>query len=69
MYGLMESARGFSLDGPDEDIVTPKLRAIPDRNSSKQNTTRKRYTDLGDSEGLNKRKLYNETKSQEEIGT
>jgi hypothetical protein len=36
MYGLMVSAREFSSDGPDEDIVTPKLRAIPDRNSSKQ---------------------------------
>jgi hypothetical protein len=41
MYGMMESARGFSLDGPDEDIVTPKPRAIPDRNSSKQNMMRK----------------------------
>jgi hypothetical protein len=68
MYGLMESARGFSSDGPDEDIVTPKLRAIPDRNSSKQNTTRKRYTDIGDSGGLNRRKLYIEMKSQEETG-
>jgi hypothetical protein len=36
MYEFMESAREFSSDGPDEDIVTPKLRAIPDRNSSKQ---------------------------------
>jgi hypothetical protein len=64
----MESARGFSSDGPDEDIVTPKLRAIPDRNSSKQNMMRKRYTDLGDSGGLYKRKLYIETKPQEETG-
>jgi hypothetical protein len=63
---MMESARGFSLDEPDEDIITPKPRAIPDKNSSKQNTTRKRYTDLGDSGGLNRRKLYIETKSQEE---
>jgi hypothetical protein len=69
MYGLIESARGFSSDGPDEDIVTSKPRAIPDRNSSKQNTMRKRYTDLGDSGGLNKRKLYIETKLQEETGT
>jgi hypothetical protein len=45
------------------------LRSIPGRNSSKQNTTRKRYTDLGDSGGLNRRKLYIETKSQEETGT
>jgi hypothetical protein len=65
----MESARGFSSDGPDEGIPTPKLRTIPDRNSSKQNTTRKRYTDLGDSGGLNRQKLYIETKSQEETGT
>jgi hypothetical protein len=69
MYGLMESARGFSSDRSDEDIVTPKMRTVPDKNSSKQNTTRKRYTDLGDSGGLNKRKLYIETKPQEETGT
>jgi hypothetical protein len=37
----MESTRGFSLDGPDKDIVTPKLRAIPDRNSSKQKDNEK----------------------------
>jgi hypothetical protein len=36
MYGLMISAREFSSDGLDKDIATPKLRAIPDRNSSKQ---------------------------------
>jgi hypothetical protein len=36
MYELMVSARGFSSDGPDKDIVTSKLRAIPDRNNSKQ---------------------------------
>jgi hypothetical protein len=48
------TARGFSSDGLDEDIVTPKLRAIPDKNNSKQNMTGKRYTDLGDSEGLNR---------------
>jgi hypothetical protein len=41
MYGLMISAREFSSDGPDEDIVTPKLRAIPDRNSSKQKHDKK----------------------------
>jgi hypothetical protein len=65
----MESARRFSSNGPDEGIATPKLRTIPDRNSSKQNMTRKRYADLGDSGGLNRRKLYIETKSQEETGT
>jgi hypothetical protein len=32
----MESARGFSSDGPDEEIATSKLRIIPDRNSSKR---------------------------------
>jgi hypothetical protein len=31
-----------------------------------KNTTRKRYTDLGDSGGLYRRKLYIEAKSQEE---
>jgi hypothetical protein len=50
-------------------MTPPSLRSTPDRNSSKQNTTRKRYTDLGDSGGLNRRKLYIETKSQEENGT
>jgi hypothetical protein len=44
------------------------LKLTPDRNSSKPNTTRKRYTDLGDSGGLNKQKLYIETKPQEETG-
>jgi hypothetical protein len=29
MYGLMMSAREFSSDEPDEDIVTLKLRTIP----------------------------------------
>jgi hypothetical protein len=66
MYGLMVSAREFSSDGPDEDTATPKLRAIPGRNSSKQNMTGKRYTDLRDSGGLYRRKLYIEMKSQEE---
>jgi hypothetical protein len=37
----MISAREFSSDGPDEDIVTPKLRAVPDRNSSKQKHDKK----------------------------
>jgi hypothetical protein len=47
-------------------MAPPSLRSTPDRNSSKQNTTRKRYTDLGDSGGLNRRKLYIKMKSQEE---
>jgi hypothetical protein len=34
-----------------------------------KNTTRKRYTDPGDSGGLYRQKLYIETKSQEETGT
>jgi hypothetical protein len=49
-------------------MAPPNLRSTPDRNSSKQNSSRKRYTDLGDSGGLNRRKLYIETKSQEETG-
>jgi hypothetical protein len=36
MYGLMISAREFSLDELDEDMVTLKLRTTPDRNSSKR---------------------------------
>jgi hypothetical protein len=34
-----------------EAMVLLILRSTPDRNSSKQNTTRKRYTDLGYSGG------------------
>jgi hypothetical protein len=49
-------------------MTPPNLRSTPDRNSSKQNTTRKRYTDLGDSGGLNRQKLYIKMKSQEETG-
>jgi hypothetical protein len=30
------SAREFSLDEPDEDMATLKLRQSPDRNNSKQ---------------------------------
>jgi hypothetical protein len=47
-------------------MAPPNLRSTPDRNSSKQNATRNRYTDLWDSGGLNKQKLYIETNSQEE---
>jgi hypothetical protein len=36
MYGLMMSAREFSLDEPDEGMVTLELRQSPDRNRSKQ---------------------------------
>jgi hypothetical protein len=50
-------------------MAPPSLRSTPDRNGSKQNTTRKRYTDLGDSGGLNRQKLYIETKPQEETET
>jgi hypothetical protein len=46
-----------------------KAENNPLTKNSKQNTMRKRYTDLGDSGGLYRRKLYIETKSQEEIGT
>jgi hypothetical protein len=53
----------------EEAMVLLILRSTPDRNSSKQNMTRKRYTDLGDSGGLYRQKLYIKTKSQEETGT
>jgi hypothetical protein len=36
MYGLMMSAREFSSDESDEDMVALKLRTTPDRNRSKQ---------------------------------
>jgi hypothetical protein len=57
------------LSSLEEAMAPPSLRSTPDRNSSKQNTTRKWYTDIGDSGGLNRRKLYIKTKSQEETGT
>jgi hypothetical protein len=41
MYGLMMSAREFSLDEPEEDMMGLKLKTTPDRNISKQNMTRK----------------------------
>jgi hypothetical protein len=69
MYGLMMSGREFSSDEPDEDMVALKLRTTPDRNRSKQNTTRTRYTDLRQSGGLYRRKLNIVTKAQEETGT
>jgi hypothetical protein len=50
-------------------MVPSKLGSTPDKNSSKQNTMRKRYIDLGYSGGLYRRKLYIEGKSQEETGT
>jgi hypothetical protein len=69
MYGLMMSARKFSSDEPDEDMAAPKLRTTPDKNRSNKNTTRTRYTDLGQSRGLYRQKLIIEMKSQEETGT
>jgi hypothetical protein len=36
MYRLMMSAREFSLDEPEEDMVALKLRTVSDRNRSKQ---------------------------------
>jgi hypothetical protein len=36
MYRLMMSAREFSSDEPDEDMVALKLGTTPDRNRSKQ---------------------------------
>jgi hypothetical protein len=36
MYGLIISAREFSSDEPEEDMVVPKLRTAPDRNRLKQ---------------------------------
>jgi hypothetical protein len=36
MYGLMMSAREFSLSLLAESMMLPKLRSTPDRNSSKQ---------------------------------
>jgi hypothetical protein len=51
-----------------EAMVPSKPGSTSDRNSSKQNTMRKRYTDLGYSGGLYRQKLYIEGKSQEESG-
>jgi hypothetical protein len=69
MYGLMMSAREFSSDEPDEDMVTLKLRQILTEKDRNKNATRTRYTDLGQSGGLYRRKLNIKTKSQEETGT
>jgi hypothetical protein len=66
MYGLMMSAREFSLDEPDEDMVTLKLRQLLTETDRNKNTMRTRYTDLGQSKGLYRQKLNIEMKSQEE---
>jgi hypothetical protein len=39
------------LSSLEEAMAPPSLRSTPDRNSSKQNTMRKWYTDLEDSGG------------------
>jgi hypothetical protein len=69
MYGLMMSAREFSSDEPDEDMVTLKLRQLLTEIDRNKNTRRTRYTNLGQSEGLYRQKLNIETNSQEETGT
>jgi hypothetical protein len=69
MYRLMTSAREFSSDEPDKDMVALRWRTAPDRNRSKQNTTRKQYTDLRQSGGLYRQKFNNKAKEQEETGT
>jgi hypothetical protein len=69
MYGLMMSAREFSSDEPDEDMVTLKLRQLLTKTERNKNMTRTRYTNLGQSEGLYRQKLNIETKSLEETGT
>jgi hypothetical protein len=68
MYGLMISAKEFSSDGPVKDIVTPKLRTIPDINNSKQKHNKKTIYRPRVLRGLCRRKLYIEGKSQEETG-
>ena len=45
-----------------EIMVLLNFEKIPGRNSSKQNTTRKRYTDLGGSGGLYNKKFHNKRK-------
>jgi hypothetical protein len=51
MYGLMMSAREFSSDELEEDMVALNLRTAPDRNRSKQKHNEKRYTNIGQSGG------------------
>jgi hypothetical protein len=69
MYGLMMSAREFSSDEPDEDMVALKLRKALDRNRSKQKHDEKTIYRPRAIWGLYRQKLNIETKSQEEIGT
>jgi hypothetical protein len=59
----------FSLSLLAEAMMLLQLGTTPDRNKSKQNTTRTRYTDLGQSGGLYTRKFNNKTKAREETGT
>jgi hypothetical protein len=69
MYGLMMSAREFSSDELEEDMVALKLRTAPDRNRSKQKHDKNTIYRPRAIRGLYRQKLNNETKAEEEIGT
>jgi hypothetical protein len=63
MYGLMMSTREFSLDEPDKDMVTLKLRTTPDRNRSKRKYEENTIYKPRAIWGLYRRKLNIEKKS------
>jgi hypothetical protein len=50
-------------------MAPPSLRSTPDRTARNKTRRENNIQTSGDSEGLNRRKLYIETKSQEETGT
>jgi hypothetical protein len=68
MYGLMMSAREFSSDEPEEDMVPLKLRMAPDRNRSKQKHDEKMIYRPRAIRGLYRQNFNNKMKAQEETG-
>jgi hypothetical protein len=69
MYGLMMSAREFSSDEPEEDMVALKFRTTPDKNRLKQKHDEKTIYRPRAIRGLNRRKFNNKMKAEEKTGT
>jgi hypothetical protein len=68
MYGLMTSAREFSSDEPDKDMVALKLRTAPDRNKVKQKHDENTIYRPRAIRGLYRRKLNIEMKHRRKLG-
>ena len=62
MYKLPTSLQELSFGVSDEDMMALDPKTDPGRNSSKQNTSRKRYTDLQGSGGLYSKNFHDKRK-------